>query len=72
MPTMGGPELLARARELDDPPRMLLTSGYIDGSRTRLSELARQTELLKKPYTPGELLRRVREVLDRSEPDPGP
>ena len=65
MPQMGGVELAAHLRELGAAPRVLMTSGYIDRSRTRVTYLDQAAELLKKPFTPQDLLRKVREVLDR-------
>jgi PAS domain S-box-containing protein len=64
MPEMGGPELVARLRDQPRPPRVLMTSGYIDSSRTRAAHQVQPGELLDKPYRPDELLRRVRQALD--------
>jgi PAS domain S-box-containing protein len=64
MPEMGGAELVARLREEERPPKVLVTSGYVDSARTRATRLVSRAELLDKPYTPDELLRRVRQALD--------
>jgi PAS domain S-box-containing protein len=64
MPEMGGAELVERLREEQRPPKVLMTSGYVDSARVRATRLVSRAELLDKPYTPDELLRRVRQVLD--------
>lgn len=61
MPRMGGFELVAALRRKGLAPRFLLTSGYT----ARASEAeALKVPLMDKPWTPGQLARRVREVLD--------
>ncbi len=61
MPGMGGVELLEAIRRSGRVPRMLLTSGYTD-RHADAADLG--VSLLPKPWTPSELARRVREVLD--------
>ncbi len=58
MPGMGGDKLAMRLNELDPRLRILLISGYTDNARVQ------NYPFLSKPFTPEELLRKVREVLD--------
>jgi two-component system, cell cycle sensor histidine kinase and response regulator CckA len=64
MPGMRGPEFVRRARELDPSLRVLFTTGYelkpTDG------ESRGPDPVLYKPYTPDQLLPRLRELLDRA------
>ncbi len=65
MPGMSGKEACGAIRRLDPSARVLYTSGYtmdIIKSRDLLEE---GTELMTKPVRPAELLRKVREMLDR-------
>jgi signal transduction histidine kinase/ActR/RegA family two-component response regulator len=66
MPGMPCNVLLERLRELSPSLRTVLSSGYSAG--LSVSELTRATgnELLRKPYTPDELLDAVRVGLDRA------
>ena len=58
---MSGIELVAALRRQGLAPRFLLTSGYT----ARQDEAAAlDVPLLPKPWTPGQLSRRVREILD--------
>ncbi len=58
MPRLGGRELLERLRVKRPDIRVLQISGYSD------SAVAGE-DFLAKPFEPAELLRRVREILDR-------
>jgi two-component system cell cycle sensor histidine kinase/response regulator CckA len=64
MPGMRGPEFVRRARELNPSLRVLFTTGYelkpADG------ESRGPDPVLYKPYTPDQLLPRLRELLDRA------
>ncbi len=64
MPVMSGRQLadqLARARP---DMKVLYASGYTDDAIVRHGVLEEGTAYLQKPFTPGSLLRKVREVLD--------
>jgi CheY-like chemotaxis protein len=64
MPLRGGVEALARIRDIRSDIPALLTSGYSEA--TKLEALGSSASaILKKPYAPTELLRRVREELGR-------
>ncbi|MFO0582519.1 MAG: PAS domain S-box protein [Anaeromyxobacter sp.] len=68
MPAMNGRQLADRLRERPLPPRMLFISGHPQEIVYRRGLLDPGTPLLAKPFTPGALLARVREVLDAPPP----
>jgi CheY-like chemotaxis protein len=63
MPGMGGPELYRQLAERRPGVRVLFTSGYPQRELTP-SEMLDRENFLPKPYTPAELARRVRALLD--------
>jgi PAS domain S-box-containing protein len=62
MPGMRGPELVRRARELDPALPVLFTTGY--ELKPEDGESRGRDPVLYKPYTPDQLLPRLRELLD--------
>ena len=64
LPDSGGKELArwmaARSRET----RILFTSGYVDEGILKRHGLDATSEFLQKPFTPSELAKKVREILD--------
>jgi PAS domain S-box-containing protein len=64
MPGMRGPELVRRARELYPSLRVLFTTGY--ELKPNDGESRGPDPVLYKPYTPDQLLPRLRELLDRA------
>jgi len=50
--------------------KVLFISGYSDMALTRQGRLLPGTALLQKPFTPGQLVRRVRELLDSTNAGP--
>ena len=74
MPQMNGREVVARL-EPDRPQiKALYMSGYADDFRTDRPTMDRPRPLLQKPFTPDELGRAIREVLDgvQGQTDPIP
>jgi len=67
LPLLGGAELIARLRHDQPNLPVIYISGYTGGEVTA-NELAQgnNTEFMAKPFTPRELARRVRELLDRT------
>jgi PAS domain S-box-containing protein len=65
LPEMSGPDLAGRLREMLPDVRVLYMSGHTYEALGHRRLLSEGTELLKKPFTPSELRRRVRETLDR-------
>jgi PAS domain S-box-containing protein len=63
MPVMSGQELSARLRQLRPGLRILYVSGYTDDAILQHGDLLPNTAFLQKPFTPGSLAQRVREVL---------
>jgi two-component system cell cycle sensor histidine kinase/response regulator CckA len=63
MPGMRGPELVRRARAIDPALRVLFTTGYDLDSADAAPRGG--DPVLYKPYTPDQLLQRMRELLDR-------
>jgi signal transduction histidine kinase/ActR/RegA family two-component response regulator len=73
LPKMSGPELARRASAAVGGLRVLFMSGYAPDEALRESVLAGGTEFLQKPFSPEELTRKLREILDRPvlRPDRG-
>ena len=65
MPRMGGPELAQRVIARHPEIRVLYMSGYASGLGTALGNMSPAVALLHKPFTPANLVRKVRECLDR-------
>jgi PAS domain S-box-containing protein len=64
MPKRSGPEVFAAIKALNPEVSVLFTTGYIDETAILSDLLARGVAVLRKPYSPSALCRRVREVLD--------
>ncbi len=65
MPRMSGRELVEQILPLRPDMRVLYVSGYSEEAIVRQGELTPGIELLPKPFTPGVLTARIREILDR-------
>ncbi|HUP25838.1 MAG TPA: ATP-binding protein [Thermoanaerobaculia bacterium] len=63
MPELGGREVADRALALRPEMRVLFLSGYTDDTIVRHGVLHEHVAFLQKPFTPGSLARKVREVL---------
>jgi DNA-binding response OmpR family regulator len=66
MPQMSGAELAQRLDALRPGVRVLFMSGYSGTAISQHGVLARETQLLEKPFTGAELTARVRQILDQS------
>jgi PAS domain S-box-containing protein len=64
MPKMGGGALATRMQELYPGIRVLFISGYTDSALIHHGQLASGTEFMHKPFSPADLARKVRELLD--------
>ena len=69
MPGMNGRELIAKLHESRPEMGSLLMSGYTDDEVLRRGVLHGETAFLQKPFTPDQLARKVRAVLDRAAVD---
>jgi len=66
MPNMGGVELVQELKESGFVPRVLFMSGYTNLAPNRLARLDNEAALINKPFSPKQLVERVRMVLNGS------
>jgi CheY-like chemotaxis protein len=73
MPKMSGGELARLLKGQRAGLRILFVSGYTEGAIGRSTDLEPGTGFLHKPFTPEDLARKVRELLDQpvAAPQPG-
>lgn len=64
MPRVSGPELARRLAPSRPEMKVLFISGYTDGELAPYGVLKEGTSLLRKPFKPEALARRVRALLD--------
>ncbi|MCP5043623.1 MAG: response regulator, partial [bacterium] len=69
MPQMSGTQLAVKLRADRPALRVLFISGYAESSSLPDGDLPKEVDLLKKPFSPRMLLERVRDALDRPEPE---
>ncbi len=69
MPRLGGPQLVQALTHSGRAPRVVFTSGYPARDVVGRAHLGPGTPILVKPWSGADLLRTVREVLDRPLPD---
>ena len=67
MPGLSGVDLAQRLVSLRPATRVLYMSGYTDNAIVRNGLLAEGAPFLQKPFTPEELLRKLRQVLDAEQ-----
>ncbi|MBN1294781.1 MAG: response regulator, partial [Candidatus Latescibacteria bacterium] len=65
MPRMGGKELTEKLKELHIEFKVIYISGYTDNSISGQGILSEGENFLHKPFTPTQLLQKIREVLDK-------
>ena len=64
MPALDGAALAREVRARFPEARVLFASGYVDESITLRGVAGEGASFLQKPYSPGVLLQRIREILD--------
>ena len=64
MPGPSGVDLAEQLKAIRANVRVLFMSGYTDNAIVRNGLLAEGASFLQKPFTPEELLRKMRQVLD--------
>ena len=64
MPNMGGVELIQELRAGGYVPKVLFMSGYTNLAPDRLKGLDEEAALIEKPFSPKQLVERVREILN--------
>ncbi|MBI4470737.1 MAG: PAS domain S-box protein [Acidobacteria bacterium] len=64
MPRMSGLELSDRIQAVCPEIKVLYMSGYTDRALTHAGKLSAETPFLQKPFSPAQLVRKVRETLD--------
>ncbi len=65
MPQMGGKELAQQFKAHQSDARVLFISGYTDGAIMHQASIEPGTPFLQKPFSPLDLAKKVREVLDQ-------
>jgi CheY-like chemotaxis protein len=64
MPEMSGPEFVSRVEQFLPSVQVLFMSGYTEDAIVDRNVLKPDVNFISKPFGPGELTRRVREILD--------
>ncbi len=67
MPQMGGQEMVEQLRKSYPDMKVLFTSGYTDDALVSHGGLDRNVAFLEKPFSPKQLAKKVRQVLDESQ-----
>jgi two-component system cell cycle sensor histidine kinase/response regulator CckA len=67
MPEMSGRELAERLLEQHPETKLLFISGYTDDAIVRYGISEAEMAFLQKPFTPDELIRKVRDILDETD-----
>ncbi len=65
MPKKSGKEVYDEIRKVKSDIKVLFASGYTDNRTDKNSMLQENINFIQKPVSPSNLLRKVREVLDK-------
>lgn len=63
MPRMNGKEVLEKLKQIRTDTKILFTSGYTPETIARQGILEKEAAIIKKPYSPGELLKKIAELI---------
>jgi PAS domain S-box-containing protein len=66
LPRLSGQEVVATISALNPHARIIVASGFLDPDVRAVLSKAGAKDFAQKPYVPGEILAKVREVLDRA------
>lgn len=69
MPNMNGPDLVKKLKKIWDDVTVLYMSGYTADAIVRNGILKKDTLYMQKPFSPVDLARKVRIILDKSKED---
>ncbi len=67
MPDMDGPELVRQLSAIRPDTRTLFMSGYMDDTLGEGGILSTNANFIQKPFSPGTIAQRIREILDGVE-----
>lgn len=65
LPKLGGWEAFQKMKEINPQVKVILASGYLDPNLKSEMLKAGAIDFVQKPYVPHELLRRIREMIDK-------
>ncbi|MBI2838032.1 MAG: response regulator [Acidobacteria bacterium] len=66
LPKLGGWEAYEKMKEINPSVKVLFAGGYVDSKLREEMMKAGVRDLVQKPYSPNDVLKRIREVLDGS------
>lgn len=67
MPEMDGVELSAKLKKINPSLKILIMSGYSDKEFQRNGGIKENMPYIQKPFSPSELLKRIRSILDETD-----
>ncbi len=70
MPRLGGPATYSAIRQINPNIAVIFATGYSNESTALVDLIKNGTAILRKPYSPRVLCRRIREVLDQAARNP--
>jgi DNA-binding NarL/FixJ family response regulator len=67
LPGMTGADVFKKLREINSSANVVLASGFFEPEIKSELDKAGAKGFIQKPYSPDEVLRKIREVLDKKE-----
>jgi two-component system cell cycle sensor histidine kinase/response regulator CckA len=65
LPKITGDQLFFKLRELNPAVKVIMASGYLEPNARSEILKAGAKDIVQKPYLPGKLLKKIREILDQ-------